>query len=76
MPVAHYTELESDSRNFALRCNECHKALDYPDFEKIIKFDDFHELMAYRLEKDKLAFNQWVSALLAIGYIEYQYVEI
>jgi hypothetical protein len=75
LPVAHYKELEDDPRNFKLRCMEDHQALDYPDFEKIIKFRDFHELMAYRLEKDIHAYNRWVSCLLAIGYTEYQYVE-
>jgi hypothetical protein len=75
MSVKHYPELEADPKNFKLRCMECHKALDYPDFEKIIKFLDFHYLMAYRLEKDIHAFNRWVSALIAIGYTEYQYAE-
>lgn len=73
MSVALYKELEADPRNFALRCMECHNALDYPDFEKIILFRDFSELMEYRREKDKLAFNKWVSCLIAIGYTEYTY---
>ena len=75
MPVAHYKELESDPRNFALRCMECHNALDYPNFQKIVLFRDFHNLMAYRKEKDIYAFNKWVSCLLAIGYTEYQYIQ-
>ena len=75
MSVALYKELEADPKNFALRCMECHNALDYPDFEKIILFRDFHSLMEYRREKNKLAFNKWVSALLAIGYTEYQYIQ-
>jgi hypothetical protein len=75
LPVAHFKHLESDPRNFKPRCDFCHKALDYPDFQEIIKFKDFHDLMAYRLEMDIHAFNRWVSALIAIGYTEYQYIE-
>jgi hypothetical protein len=75
MPVAHFKELESDPENFKPRCDYCHNALDYPDFEKIIKFKDFEQLMQYRREKNKLAFNKWVSCLIAIGYTDYQYIE-
>jgi len=74
MSVALYKELESDPRNFALRCMECHTALDYPDFFKIILFVDFEKLLAYRLEKDIHAYNRWISALIAIGITDYLYV--
>jgi hypothetical protein len=75
MSVKLFPELESDPRNFKLRCMVCHQALDYPDFEKIIKFDDFHSLMEYRKEKDTHFYNRTVSALLAIGYTDYQYIQ-
>jgi hypothetical protein len=74
LSVKQFPQLEADPNNFKLRCMDCHNALDYPDFEKIIKFKDFHELMAYRKEMNIHAFNRWVSALLAIGYTEYQYI--
>jgi hypothetical protein len=75
MPVKHYPDLEDDPRNFSLRCRECHKILDYPDFEKIVLFRDFSSLMAYRKGKCVNAFNQWVSALIAIGNKSYSYIE-
>jgi len=75
MPVKHFPELESDPKNFKLRCMDCHKALDFPDFKKIILFKDFPQLMEYRREKDIHEFNRWVSCLLAIGYTEYQYIQ-
>lgn len=75
LPVKHFPQFEADPKNFKPRCNNCHDVLDYPDFEKIIKFDDFSQLMAYRLEKNIHEYNRWVSALIAIGYTDYSYAE-
>jgi hypothetical protein len=75
LSVKQYHEFECDSENFKLRCKTCHDALDYPDFEKIIKFLDFSQLLEYRRTHNTLAYNQWVSALIAIGITDYSYIE-
>jgi len=75
LSVKHFPELESDPENFKPRCNDCHDALDCPDFEKIIKFKDFDQLLEYRLDHNILAYNQWISALIAIGITDYPYAE-
>ena len=76
LPVAHYHEFEIDPENFKLRCKVCHDALDYPDFEKIILFKDFIQLLEYRRTHNILAYNQWISALIAIGVTNYVYEEV
>jgi len=73
MPVAHFSELETDPNNFKLRCRDCHNALDYPDFEKIVMFKDFEQLMEYRKSKDIHEYNRWVSCLIGIGITDYDY---
>lgn len=75
LSVKHYPEFEADPENFKPRCNDCHKALDFPDFSKIIKFKDFDQLMEYRRIHSKLAYNQWVTKLKEIGYTEYDYLD-
>ena len=75
MSVKQYQAFECDPENFKLRCKTCHDALDYPDFKKIIKFDDFAQLLEYRRIHCTLAYNQWISALIAIGVNNYPYAE-
>ena len=75
LSVKHYPQFEADPENFKPRCNNDHDALDYPDFEKIIKFKDFQQLLEYRRTHSVLAYNQWISALIAIGVNDYSYIE-
>ena len=75
MSVKQFPELEDDPENFKLRCMDCHRALDFPDFEKIVKFKDFEQLLQYRKDHDIHAYNRWISALIAIGYTEYTYID-
>ena len=81
MSVKHFPLLEADPKNFSPRCQNdgerkgCHEKLDEPDFSEIILFKDFHELMQYRQEHDKNAYNQWVTKLKEIGYEEYDYID-
>ena len=81
MSVKQYPELENDPKNFSPRCQDwgnrhgCHNKLDNEEFSEIIKFEDFHELMAYRKEHSREAYNQWVTKLKEIGYEEYDYID-
>lgn len=67
LPVKHYPQFESDPENFKPRCQVCHAKLDEPDFRSISKFDDFDQLLQYRLEHDINAYNQWITKFTELG---------
>lgn len=73
MPVKHYPLLEADKNNFSPRCQDwqnlkgCHEELDKPDFVAISKFKDLDDIMLYRFEHDKNAYNQFVTGLNEAG---------
>jgi hypothetical protein len=75
LPVKHFPQFENDPENFKLRCIDCHNALDFPNFELIILFRDFSQLLEYRKTHDIHAYNRWISALIAIGVTNYPYAE-
>jgi hypothetical protein len=81
LPKGQYKSLETDPENIAIRCQDfgpykgCHELLDRCDFAAIKNFKDLDQIMQYRKEHDKVAYNKFVSGLREAGCFDYEYVE-
>jgi hypothetical protein len=80
IPVGQRSDLETDSENFKLRCQNfgdhkgCHEKLDDRDFESIKDFNDLSQIMEYRKQHDKIAYNKFVTGLKEVGCNDYDYI--
>jgi hypothetical protein len=81
LPKGQFKSLETDPENIAIRCQDfgpykgCHELLDRCDFTAISKFKDLPQIMQYRKEHDRNAYNQFVSGLKSVGCEDYEYLD-
>lgn len=81
LPVKHFKHLESDPKNFSPRCQNwmghkgCHEKLDNFEFDAIKNFIDIDSIMQYRKERNKEAYNKFVTGLRNVGCDKFDYIE-
>lgn len=81
IPIGQRSDLECDPKNFRPRCQDfgnhkgCHEKLDNHDFEEIVKFKDLTQIMEYRKQNDRHAYNTFVQGLKSVGCKDYDYLD-
>jgi hypothetical protein len=81
LPKGQFKSLETDKENISIRCQDfgehkgCHEALDRLDFKSIAYFHDLDQIMAYRKEHDRDAYNKFVTGLQSVNCYTYEYLE-
>lgn len=81
IPVGQRSDLEADPDNFKPRCQNswnckgCHEKLDNHDFDSIKDFKDLPQIMEYRKQHDRHAYNLFVQGLVSVGCRDYDYLD-
>jgi hypothetical protein len=80
LPKGQFKSLETDPDNISIRCQDfanrkgCHNFLDHLDWNHIKDFLDLDEIMQYRKEHDRGAYNKFVEGLISVGVKTYEYL--
>lgn len=81
LPKGQFKSLETDPKNISIRCQDfgdhkgCHEALDRLDFKSIVWFHDLDQIMEYRKEHDRDAYNKFVTGLREVNCFTYDYID-
>jgi hypothetical protein len=80
LPKGQFKSLETDPANIAIRCQNwmgidgCHELFDDCNFNGIRYFLDLDQIMQYRKDHDRNAYNKFVTGLKSVGNEDYDYL--